>query len=137
NQYSEPIEFSRMLIASFARHIAHSYSEPANPVKAVRVYRVVHKMMSPCELSEGKDPLDQTSFLPFYMGKYDPNGKILDPEDPFLFWHVPIVRVTKLFPEPGTSVPADKSPLMMPMLSLLAFQPSPEDEGKILNFVDI
>lgn len=133
NQYSEPNEFGRRLIASYARHIAHSYNDPDNPVKAVRVYRLVHKMISPRELYEGKDPLESTNFLPYYMGKYDPNGKILDPEDAFLFWHVPIVRVSKRYPEPGTYAATPEGP----MLSLLGFQPTAEDEGKTLDFVEI
>jgi hypothetical protein len=133
SQYSEPMEFSRRLIASYARHVAHTESDPDNPVKAVRIYRIVHKMITPRELYEGKDPLDPTLFLSYYMGKYDPNGKILDPEDPFLFWHVPIVRVSKRYPEPGTYVPTPDGP----MLSLMLFQPTAEDEGKILNFVEI
>ncbi len=133
NQYSEPMEFSRRLIASYARHVAHTYADPSNPVKAVRVYRLVHKMITPRELYEGKDPLDPTNFLSYYMGKYDPNGKILDPEDPFLFWHVPIVRVSKRYPEPGTYANTPEGP----MLSLLGFRPTEEDPGKILNFVEI
>jgi hypothetical protein len=135
NQYSEPIEFSRRLIASFARHIAHTYADPSNPIQAVRVYRLIHKLMTPRELSEGKDPLDPTSFTPFYMGKYSPDGKLLDPEDPFLFWHVPIIRVSKRYPEPGTYVGPPDSPV--PTLSVFRFQASPEDPGKLLNFVEI
>jgi|SRR5579884_262404 len=133
SQYSEPMEFSRLLIASYARHVAHAETDPANPVKAVRVYRLVHKMITPKELYEGKDPLDPTNFLSFYMGKYDPDGKILDPDDPFLFWHVPIVRVSKRYPEPGTYAPTPEGN----MLSLLGFIPTAEDPGKILNFVEI
>ncbi len=133
NQYSEPMEFSRLLIASYARHVAHTDSDPTKTVKAVRVYRLVHKMITPKELYEGKDPLDPTNFLSFYMGKYDPDGKILDPEDPFLFWHVPIVRVSKRYPEPGTYAPTPEGN----MLSLMGFVPTAEDPGKILNFVEI
>jgi hypothetical protein len=134
SQYAEPTDFSKRLLASYARHVAHTDPEPAK-VKAVRVYRLVHKMITPRELYEGKDPLEPTLFLSFYMGKYDPNGKILDPEDPFLFWHVPIVRVSKRYPEPGTYPGPPNTPF--PMLSLLGFQPTPEDEGKLLNFVEI
>lgn len=133
NQYSEPMEFARRLIASFARHVAHTYSSPDNPVQAVRVYRVVHTMMTPRELSEGKNPLEETRFVPFYMGKYDPDGKLLDPEDPFLFWHVPIVRVSKRYPEPGTYIPPS---LGAPMLSSRV--PLPEgDPTKLIDFVEI
>jgi hypothetical protein len=140
SQYSEPMEFSRRMIASYARHVAHTDSEPAK-VKAVRVYRLVHKMITPKELYEGKDPLDPTNFLSYYMGKYDPDGKLLDPEDPFLFWHVPIVRVSKRYPEPGTYVPpfSEFNPTPLSMLSIhgLPWQPSADDPGKILNFVEI
>jgi hypothetical protein len=141
NQYSEPLEFSRRLIASFARHVAHTESQPSNPVKAVRVYRVVHTLMTPRELSEGKDPLEPTRFAPFYMGKYDPDGKLLDPKDPFLFWHVPIVHVSKHYPDPGTYVApfSEVNPTPMPMLSThgLPWQPTAEDPGKIIDFVEI
>lgn len=133
NQYSEPNDFSRRLIASFARHIAYEFTQPSNPVRAVRVYRVIHKMMSPRELSEGKDPTDQTSFVPFYMGKYDPEGKLLDPDEPFLFWHLPIVRVSKRFPEPGTFVPpSEGGPMIFPQ-----WLPNADDPGKILDFVEL
>jgi hypothetical protein len=133
-QYTEPMDFQKRIIASYARHVAHTDPDPAK-VKAVRVYRLVHKMITPRELYEGKDPLDPILFLSYYMGKYDPNGKILDPEDPFLFWHVPIVRVSKRYPEPGTYAGPPDTPF--PMLSLLGFQPTAEDEGKLLNFVEI
>ncbi|HWG44052.1 MAG TPA: hypothetical protein VN688_14845 [Gemmataceae bacterium] len=102
NQYSEPQEMARRLIASYARHIArtspHS-KDPAIAVKSVRVYRVTHTLITPRELSEGKDPLDPTTFVPFYMGKHDIDGKLLDPKDPFLYWHLPIVNVPKRYPD--------------------------------------
>jgi hypothetical protein len=136
-QYSEPMEFQRRLIASYARHIAHAHSEPANPVKSVRVYRLVHQMIKPRDLYEGKDPLDPSNLVSHYMGKYDPEGKLLDPEDPFLFWHVPLVHVSKRYPEPGTYVPPQETPYLIPMLSLSAFRPTEEDPGKLLNFIEI
>jgi hypothetical protein len=127
NQYSEPQEMARRLLASYARHIAHTAADPANPsnaVQAVRIYRVIHTLISPRELSEGKDPLDDTTFAPFYMGKYDPDGRLLDPKDPFLFWHIPIIKVAKRYPEPGTV--------------LMAHTPPPPGEPtKIINFVEI
>ncbi|MHB1426320.1 MAG: hypothetical protein ACYC3I_24410 [Gemmataceae bacterium] len=144
NQYSEPTETGRRLISSFARHIAHTSPDPNNPhnaVKAVRVYRVVHRMITPRELSENKDPVDPTTFLPFYMGKYDRDGKLLDggkydrdgkrlqPPDPFLFFHVPIIRVPKRYPEPGTYL---DGPMLNPH-----WEPKPGEQAKIIDFVEI
>jgi hypothetical protein len=124
-QYSEPQEIARRLIASYARHIARTSPDPndrTNAVKAVRVYRVMHNLLSPREYSEGKDPLDKATFLPFYMGKYDPDGRLLDPKDPFLFWHLPIIKVPRRYPEAGT---------------FLAHQQPPEEPLKSIDFVEI
>jgi hypothetical protein len=42
----------------------------------------------------GTDPNALTTYLPFYLGKYDPAGNLLDGEgnkdkDPFLYWLLP------------------------------------------------
>lgn len=135
NQYSEPQEMARRLLSSYARHIAHSSpdpSKPDNPVKAVRIYRVVHTLISPRELSEGKDPLDPTTFVPHYMGKYDTEGRLLDPKDPFLFWHVPIARVPKRFPEEGTYMPTPEGPVMSTHWPETAVEPT-----KIIDFLEL
>jgi hypothetical protein len=137
-QFAEPQEISRRLIASYARHIARTSPDPedaSNAVASVRVYRVVHDLISPREFHEGKKVDDPTTFKPFYMGKYDPDGRILDggkwdkknqrwiePPDPFLFWYIPIISVPKRYPEPGTD--------------LLAHMQQP-GEQKIIDFVEI
>jgi hypothetical protein len=125
-QYSEPQEIARRLIASFARHIARTSPHTEDrriAVKAVRVYRVTHNLITPREFAEGRDPvLDETTFVPFYMGKYDIDGKLLDPRDPFLFWHLPIVRLPRNYPDPGTFL-YESSP-----------QPGPQ---KLVDFVEI
>ena len=90
-------------------------------MKSVRVYRVTHTLITPHELSAGKDPLDETTFVPFYMGKYDIDGKLLDPKDPFLYWHLPIVNLPRRYPEPGTQ---------------LAIGPQ-QGPQKLVNFVEI
>lgn len=124
-QYSEPQEVARRLLASYARHIARTsphLEDPTIAVKAVRVYRVTHNLISPHELAEGKEVLDETTYVPFYMGKYDIEGRLLDPKDPFLFWHLPIVKLPRRYPEPGTHL-YEHLP-----------QPGPH---KLVNFVEI
>jgi uncharacterized membrane protein HdeD (DUF308 family) len=125
-QYSEPQEIARRLLASYARHVAHTSPDPTdakNPVQAVRIYRVIHTIISPRELHEGKDPTDSTTFVPFYMGKYDPDGRLLDPEDPFLFWHVPIIRVPKHYPDGE--------------MFLFSHWASKDEPSKVIDFVEI
>jgi hypothetical protein len=134
NQYSEPQDVARRLIASYARHIARTSSDPEDPsksVQAVRVYRVIHTIITPRELNEGKDPTDETTFVPFYMGKYDSDGRLLDPEDPFLFWHVPIIRVPKNYPDPGTYWNTPDGQLLVANLA------KEGEPTKVINFVEI
>ncbi len=148
SSYSEPADISRRLISSFARHIAHSSPDPRdshNAVKAVRVYRVVHTLLTPRDLYEGKNPLDPWTFIPVYMGKYDPDGNLLDggkydregnqieAPDPFLFWPVPIIRVPRDYPGPKTYKAA---PDGTPMLDA-NWVPGPGVEWKVIDFVDI
>ena len=125
-QYSEPQEVARRLIASYARHIGRTsphLKDPTVPVKAVRVYRVTHNLITPREYAEGRDPVqDQTTFVPFYMGKYDTDGRLLDPKDPFLFWHLPIVRLPQQYPDGDTH------------LFEHTWQPGPY---KVVDFVEI
>jgi hypothetical protein len=113
-QYSEPQEIARRLIASYARHIARTSPSDKNPrarVESVRVYRLTHDLISPRELAEGKEPLDPVYFKGFYMGQYNPDGKLLDPKDPFLYWYLPIMRVPEQWPGEGVPLLAHQ-PLM-------------------------
>jgi hypothetical protein len=135
NQYSEPQDIAKRLLASYARHIAHTSPDSRNsnnPVQAVRIYRVIHTLISPRELNEGKDPLDPTTFIPTYMGKYDTEGRLLDPKDPFLFWHVPIIRVPISYPDRNTG--------SMPEVGKVMVRYSPDNAGeasKTIDFVEI
>ncbi len=93
-EYSPPDAHSRLLLASYARHIArrpHPKYPDAKPVH-VKIYRVVHWIVSPQELRLGLDPQDLTNYQPYYQGAYDPRGRLLDPQEPFLYWLLPSVR---------------------------------------------
>jgi hypothetical protein len=101
-QYSEPQDYAKRLVASYARHVARDSPHPHAPevpVTNVRVYRVTHLIISPGQIAENSDPLDPVFYSPIYLGKFDPDGKLLDPQDPLLYWYVPMVYVP---PDYGT-----------------------------------
>lgn len=132
--YSEPQEVALRLIASYARHLAHTEFDPSDPnnaVKSVRVYRVIHMLITPRELHQGKDPTDVTTFMPYYMGKYNPEGRLLDPEDPFLFWHLPILRACKNYPngEPYLWINWEEG--------LMARNKPLDEPSKVIDFLEI
>jgi hypothetical protein len=95
-QYTRPDFNSKQLLGSFARHIT-GLPHPQHPgVKAtsVKIYRAFHRTLEPVALGLGTAPNALTTYLPYYLGKYDPDGKLLDGEgskdkDPFLYWLLP------------------------------------------------
>jgi hypothetical protein len=127
-QYSEPTEIAKWLIQSYARHVARNCPNPDNPdakVTSVRVYRLIHRIISPLELSQGYSPLAETLYQPYYLGRFDPDGNLLDPQDLFLYWYIPIVYVPNNYGKAGAKVPL-----------LFNRQPSPA-QGKVLNGLKI
>lgn len=117
-QYREPSPYSKKMIAAYAHRVATApeYACRSNPearLKAVKVYRVIHDIAQPAAIKDGDrdTPLDPTLYRPFYMGEFgwregrDPEtGEpqrewvLLRPEDPLLYWLIPIKREPKLAP---------------------------------------
>jgi hypothetical protein len=92
-QYREPREIdSKKYLVSYARHVARNpeYGSPDSPVKSVKVYRVLHQILTPGGFALGEEPYAPTTYTPVYMGEYDEDGRLLDIGDPLLYWVVPI-----------------------------------------------
>jgi hypothetical protein len=95
-QYREPIDWvRRSLLPSYARYLARTLAKDGVEVTGVRIYRVEHQIMVPKLFAAGTNPYDPITYLPYYQGKYDKDGNLLDPEDPMLFWLVPIMGKPK------------------------------------------
>lgn len=97
-QYRPPVQFSRIMLKTYARHLARSTpheTDPGRQVTSVKLYRVVHRIFMPLDIQEKRDPLEPSSYLPYYQGEFDPDGNLKNPEDPFLYWLIPIVKVPK------------------------------------------
>jgi hypothetical protein len=98
SQYREPNEItSKKYLASYARHVARdpkyrSPDSPDTPVKSVKVYRVLHAILTAQEMALGVNPEEPSKLLPVYMGEFDSDGTLLDPGDPLIYWVVPIIR---------------------------------------------
>jgi hypothetical protein len=106
-QYLQPNNSSLVLLSSFARHVCRE-KHPEHPewkVNSVKIYRVVHMIpLVGTFVAERMDPRDPVNYWPYYMGKYSPQGELLDrrlvdaegkvinPGDPFLFWLLPNER---------------------------------------------
>jgi hypothetical protein len=104
-QFSEPNMHAKRVIENYARYVAKHdlFGDAPGKVVRVRVYRVVHEIMRGSELARSKDaqghevanhdhPLDLFRYRPHYLGEFDAEGKLLTPNDPMLYWLVPIIR---------------------------------------------
>jgi hypothetical protein len=92
--YQPPTTDARQTLSSYARYLLHQphpEHAKAKPV-SVKIYRVLHQMVPAVALAAGADPRDWINYFPYYMGEFDGNGRLLDPEDPFLYWLLPMVR---------------------------------------------
>ena len=61
-------------------------------VKSVKVYLTQHNMLNQKQFADGEGPYAQDTYLPFFVGEFDPDGQMPNPYDPLLYWVVPIIR---------------------------------------------
>jgi hypothetical protein len=130
-EYREPVNYSKQLLKSYARYVLSNYpyldeqgvpQPDVKPLK-VKIYRVIHAIPDMSHIANGFYPYDPTTYLPYYQGEFDTQGKLLDgatikdgvivkPGDPFLYWLIPIRRelkkdyVQRIGPD-GKPVPPD------------------------------
>ena len=135
-QYQQPTEVSEHQIASLARHLWHyppaQSPTPGVTISSVKVYRVKVHVLTPYELAKGRDPFDPIKTMPYFLGEFDKTGTLLHPEDPFLYWYLPIVRVSPSFPEQRAGLPVvnvrvdpPKFNVLLDCLEMHAAMPSP------------
>lgn len=93
-QFREPNAYSRRMIQNYIRWVARNdpYQAEAGDVVKVRLYRVIHSIAEASQLVHGIHPLDLSMYLPYYQGEYLPDGTLYNPQDPLLYWLIPIVR---------------------------------------------
>jgi hypothetical protein len=111
-QYREPTIEAKMLLASYVRYVARTTEHPngqAVSVSAVKVYRVEFREPPIEHFQAGRELLDPELYQAWYQGEYGPDGRLVEKvelvrnargepigaiQDPFLYWLIPIVRVS-------------------------------------------
>ncbi len=103
------IGVQKLLIPSYIQHMVSERKRPTEAVKSVKVYRVVHEIISQEQFvgavfnDDGVKqrritPNDPTTYLPYYLGSFDANGALLPQPDALRWWMVPILA------KPGTTL---------------------------------
>jgi hypothetical protein len=103
-QFQAPQILSKHHLSCYARHVAQTYPSEQDPnatVEGVKIYRVIHNMLMAPEMAAGKlRPNDPNTYAPYFQGEFDRDGNLKNPQDPFLYWLIPILREGKEEPEP-------------------------------------
>jgi hypothetical protein len=104
-------EVARYVVPSYASHIILE-STPNKDVAAkttVKMYRMQHNTLSIEEFYNwrksdgvGTTPYHPTTYRPYFLGEFDARGNLVNPQDPMLYWLVPII------PRPG-NLPTDST----------------------------
>jgi hypothetical protein len=94
-QYREPTPwYSKRILESYARYVARNVPHPTDAAKkviSVKVYLVIHNILSPKEIVDDIGPETKSLYMPYFMGEFDADGKLKDPNDPYLYWLIPIL----------------------------------------------
>lgn len=106
-QFSLPNGSTQRMLRSFARHVAKVKEQPpaslpGSELRWIKIYRVRHEIPPADAYAKVDPPMapnDPELYRPYYMGKYDTQGELIDgPDkygkgaDPFLYWLLPILR---------------------------------------------
>jgi hypothetical protein len=148
-QYRQPNLNSQKLLESYARYVARTTphpTDPTQPVTGVKIYRVVHNILGGDEFSRGIHPLDPTTYMAYYQGDFEPDGRLKESsmkvawtqdgytvvdQDPYLYWLIPILR------EPPTG---QKNQETQPVREATADQhakPAKLEDVPVTNYVKI
>jgi hypothetical protein len=126
-QYREPVLFSKRMMEAYVRYVARHYphlTDPSQPVVAVKAYRVIHSIPGPRDVVLRRGQLDdEILYLPYYCGEFKPDGTLINPADPMLYWLAPILRM----PKNGVALKPQNSP---------DFRYNP-DEWELENYLEV
>jgi hypothetical protein len=135
-QYQPPSDIHKRKLAAAAQHLFANPTPTARregkTIRTVKVYRVTQVIISPKEYLDGRDPLDRSKYIPIFMGEFDAAGTLVDPQEPFLYWYLPILQVDVDYPA-GLKAPV-ASGTMVPMVRVNA--PPPQGKTMWLDCVE-
>jgi len=88
------------ILPSYVRFLARDNATADRPIRAIKAYWVMHSITAPENFITmkykgeelGVDMNNPITYLPYYLGEFDAQGKLINPSDPLLYWLIPIRR---------------------------------------------
>jgi hypothetical protein len=100
-QYRMPQpEVSRFVIPSYASHVILENTADADEAArtTVKMYRLEHGTMSVEDFINARkypnaitSPYHPSTYRPYFLGEFNARGDMIDPQEPLLYWLVPVV----------------------------------------------
>jgi hypothetical protein len=87
--------YSARLLESYVRYVARHATHPTGAdrkIAGIKVYRAEHDIIRPNLLVARVDPESPWLYRPYYLGDFTADGELKDPNDPYLYWLIPIVK---------------------------------------------
>jgi hypothetical protein len=89
---------ARFVLPSYASHVIldHTPNKEVAAMTTVKVYRMQHNTMTVDDFinwrkrSVPTSPYHPTWYRPFFMGEFNARGDLVNPQEPMLYWLVPI-----------------------------------------------
>ncbi|MCI0702827.1 MAG: hypothetical protein L0241_17235 [Planctomycetia bacterium] len=86
-------EVARYVLPSYASHVILEYVPTEELSKTtVKVYRLEHSTLQVEQFVKNADPWSPKMYLPFFLGEFDAHGNLVNPQEPLLYWLLPILE---------------------------------------------
>jgi hypothetical protein len=105
SQYQLPQpEVARFVLPSYASHVIleHTPDKATAAKTTVKVYRVQHNTMLVEEFTNARNrpgtvtnPYSPLTYRPYFLGEFYADGTMVNPQEPMLYWLVPILPRTE------------------------------------------
>ena len=91
--YQQPqADAIRYVLPSYAKHIAAEKTAPGRRVTNVKMYRAEHRIVTAqYYVMLNADPYHPSLYRVYFLGDYAPDGVLKDPDDPMLYWLIPVL----------------------------------------------
>jgi hypothetical protein len=127
SQYQLPnADVARNVIPSYASHIILEHTPDAKTAArtTVKVYRIQHNTMTVEEFINARkragavtNPYHPTTYRPNFLGEFNARGDLINPQEPMLYWLIPIL------PRPGGVPPGSTKREFLDYMSFHALGP--------------
>jgi hypothetical protein len=138
----------RYLLPSYASHVVLEYTPDKETAArtTVKVYRLEHRTLSVEEFLPvgeyrrrlppglGPNPYHPATYRPFFLGEFDARGNLVNPQEDFLYWMIPILPRYPGPNDPNPKTYDDYLSVHALDMTIEEVRKADENEGRVFNW---